>query len=62
MQIFHNTVMAGLFHKTITKAAITKLFGLHHLQLIKKRRASRQADKKVDILTFSTSTFYNKTW
>ena len=37
MQIFHNTIMAGLIHKTITKALITKLFGLHHLQLVKKR-------------------------
>ena len=52
MQIFHNTKMTGLIHKTITKAAITKLYGLHHLQLVKKRHTSGQADKKVDILTF----------
>ena len=61
LQIFHNIIMTRLIHKTITKAAITKLFGLHHLQLVKKKWASGWADKKVDILTFSTSTFYNKT-
>ena len=61
MQMFRNTLMTGLIHKTITKAPITKLFGLRHLQLVKKRRASGRADKKVYILTFSTSTFYNKT-
>ena len=31
LQIFHSTIMTGLIHKTITKAAITKLFGLPHL-------------------------------
>ena len=61
LQIFHNIIMTRLIHKTITKAAITKLFGLHHLQLVKKKWASGWADKKVDILNFSTSTFYNKT-
>ena len=47
----------GLIHKTITRTIITKLFGLRHLQLVKKRRASGWADKKVGILTFSTSTY-----
>ena len=61
LQIFHNIIMTRLIHKAITKAAITKLFGLHHLQLVKKRWTSGWADKKVDILTFSTSTFCNKT-
>ena len=61
LQIFHNIIMTRLIHKTITKAAITKLFGLHHLQFVKKKWASGWADKKVDILNFSTSTFYNKT-
>ena len=46
MQIFHNTIMTALIHKTMTKAAITKLFGLLHLQLVKKRRASGRADKR----------------
>ena len=54
LQIFYNTIMTGLIHKTITKAPITKFFGLQHLQLVKKRRASGPADKKVDILTFFT--------
>ena len=64
MQIFHNTIMTGLIHnydrfitETITRTAITKLFGVRHLQLVKKRRAGGRADKKVDILTFSTSTY-----
>ena len=57
MQIFHNTIMTGLIHKTITRTAITKLFGLHHLQLVKMGRARGRADKKVDILTFFTSTY-----
>ena len=54
--------MTGLFHKTITKAAITKLFGLRHLRLIKMGQGSGQADKKFHILTFSAATFYNKAW
>ena len=62
MQIFYNTIMTGLIHKTITKAPITKLFGLRHLQLVKKRRACGRADKKVYILTFSTSTLQGKTF
>ena len=57
MQIFHNTIMTGLIYKTITRTTITKLFGLHQLQLVKMGRARGQADKKVDILTFSTSTY-----
>ena len=61
MQIFRNTIMTGLIHETITKAAITKFFGLRRLQLVKKRRASGSANKKVDILSFSSFTFYNKT-
>ena len=51
---------AGLIHKTITRTAITKLFGVLHLLVKQKeagRRAGGQADKKVDILTFSTSTY-----
>ena len=35
LQIFHNTIMTGLIHKILTKATITKLFGLHRLQLVK---------------------------
>ena len=54
LQIFRNTIMTGLIHKTITKVAITKLFGLRHLQLVKKRWASGRADKKVDVLTSTT--------
>ena len=61
LQIFHNTIMTGLVHKTKADTNITKLFGLHHLQLVKKRQTSWRADKKVGILMFSTSTFYNKT-
>ena len=57
MQIFHNTVMTGLIYKTITRTTIIKLFGLHQLQLVKMVRARGQADKKVDNLTFSTSTY-----
>ena len=57
MQIFQNTIMTGLIHKTTTRTTITKLFGLHHLQLVKMGQARGQADKKVDILTFSTSTY-----
>ena len=38
--MLHNTIKTGLIHKTITKAA-----------MVKKRRASRRADEKVDILT-----------
>ena len=53
--------MTGLIHKTINKATTAKLFGLRHLHLVEKRRASGRPDKKVDILTFSTSNFYNKT-
>ena len=49
-QIFRNS---GLIHKTISKAAIIKFFGLRRLQLVKTSRASGRADKKVDILTFS---------
>ena len=49
-------IMTGLIHKTITRTAITKLFGVLHL-LVKKRQAGGQANKKVDILTFSTSTY-----
>ena len=56
MQIFHNTIMIGLIYKTI-RTTITKLFGLHQLQLVKMGRARGQADKKVDILTFSTSAY-----
>ena len=56
-KIFHNTRMTGLIYKTITRTAMTKLFGLHHVQLVKKRRASGRADKKVGILTFYTSTY-----
>ena len=55
--LFHNKAMVGLIHE----AAITKLFGLRHLQWVKKKRGSGRADKKVTILTFSASTFYNKT-
>ena len=61
LQIFHNTIMIELIYKTITKATIIKVIGLRRLQLVQKRRASGRADKKVYILTFSTSTFYNKT-
>ena len=57
MQIFHNTIMTGSIHKTITRTAITKLFGLHHLQLVKMGWAKGRVDKKVDFLTFSTSTY-----
>ena len=46
MQIFHNTIMTASIHKTMTKAAITKLFALLHLRLVKNRRASGQADEK----------------
>ena len=60
LQIFHNTIMTGLIHKTVTKAAILKFFGLRGLQFVKKRRASGRADKKVVILTFSPSAFYSK--
>ena len=28
--------MTGLIHQTITKGVITKLFGLRHLQIVKK--------------------------
>ena len=28
-------IMAGLIHKTLTRATITKLFGLYHLELEK---------------------------
>ena len=49
-----------VIHKTITKVAIIKLFGLRQLQLVKKRRSSGRTDKKVDILIFSTSSFYSK--
>ena len=49
--------MTGLIYKTITMTTITKLFGLHQLQLVKMGPARGQADKKVDILTFSTSTY-----
>ena len=38
----------------MNKVAITKLFCLCHLQLVKKRWASGRADKKVDVLTFTT--------
>ena len=34
-QIFHNTVITGLIHKALTKAAITKLFGLCQSHLAK---------------------------
>ena len=54
-QIFHNS---GLIHKTISKAAIITFFGLGRLQLVKTRRASGRADKKVDILTFASSAFW----
>ena len=57
MQIFHNTIMTGLIHKTITRTTITELFGLDHLKLVKMGWARGQADKKFDILTFSTSTY-----
>ena len=57
MQIFHSTIMTGLIHKTVTRTTITKLFGLHHLQLVEMGRDRGQADKKVDILTISTSTY-----
>ena len=46
MQILHNAIMTGLIHKTITRTAITKLFGLHHLQLVKMGQARGRADKK----------------
>ena len=61
MQIFHNTILTGSIHETITKTAITKVFGLHHLQLVKNRQNSGWAYKNVDIFNFSTSTCYNKT-
>ena len=47
MQIFHNTIITGLIHKTITRTTITKLFGVLHLQLVKKDRASGQAEKNL---------------
>ena len=49
--------MTGLIHKTKTRTTITKLFGVRHLHLVKKRQAGGRADKKVDILSFSTSTY-----
>ena len=49
--------MTGLIHKKITRTTITKIFGLQHLQLVKMGQARGRADKKVDVLTFSTSTY-----
>ena len=58
LQIFCNIIITkATITKPITKATITKLFGLHHLQLVRNGQASGWADKKVDISTFSTSTF-----
>ena len=35
LQIFHNTIITGLIHKALTKATITKLFGLYQSHLVK---------------------------
>ena len=52
MQIFHNTIMTGSIHETITKTAITKVFGLHHLQLVKTGRTVGGNIKKLTFLIF----------
>ena len=41
MQIFHNTIMTGLIHKTMTRTAITKIIWLASFTAVKNEAGQR---------------------